>query len=79
LSGHQFAQGRTQTENIKEVLSNILTEGNEKAILPGYFEAEAAKRSEAAGGLLFSDAELEELNEIAIELGRESLPVIKTV
>jgi len=78
LSGHDFAQGRSQSENIKQVLDNILTEGNEKAILPGYFEAEAAKRSEAAGGLLFSDLELEELNSIAKELGREPLKVTST-
>ncbi len=79
LSGRDFAQGRTQSENIKEVLGNILTEGNEKAILPGYFEAEAAKRSEAAGGLLFSDAELAELNDIAKELGRDTITPTKTI
>ncbi len=79
LSGHDFAQGRSQSENIKQVLDNVLTEGNEKAILPGYFEAEAAKRSEAAGGLLFSDAELEELNIIAKNLGRKALASIKTI
>jgi len=78
LSGHDFAQGRSQSENIKAVLDNILAEGNEKVILPGFFEAEAAKRSEAAGGLLFSDAELEEFNAIAKELGREPLKVTST-
>ncbi len=76
LSGHDFAEGRSQGENVKEVLGNILTEGNERAILPGYFEAEAAKRSEAAGGLLFSDLELKELNEIAKGLGRPGLEPI---
>jgi len=79
LSGGDFAQGRSQSENIKEVLGNILTEGNEKAILPGYFEAEAAKKSEAAGGLLFTDAELEELNSIAKELGRDLITPTKTI
>ncbi len=73
LSGHDFACGRNQGENIKAVMENILTTGNEKCILPGQLEAEAAKRSEAAGGLLFSTAELEELNKIATELKRSAL------
>ena len=69
LSGGDFACGRDQTENIKAVIDNILTEGNERSLLPGQLEAEAAKRSEAAGGLLFSSAEIDELNEIAESLG----------
>jgi LDH2 family malate/lactate/ureidoglycolate dehydrogenase len=79
MSGQNFAQGRSQSENVKAVIDNILAEGNEKVVIPGYFEAEAAKRSEAAGGLLFSDAELEELNTIAKALGREPLKPIKTI
>jgi L-2-hydroxycarboxylate dehydrogenase (NAD+) len=38
-------------------------------MLPGQLEAEAAARSEQAGGLLFSRAEVEALNEIAREAG----------
>jgi L-2-hydroxycarboxylate dehydrogenase (NAD+) len=38
-------------------------------MLPGQLEAEAAKRSDQAGGLLFSKAEVEALNEIAHEAG----------
>jgi len=79
LAGNDFAEGRSQSENIKEVLGNIMTEGNEKAILPGFLEAEAAKRSEEAGGLLFTDSELEELNGIAKELGRDLLEPLKIV
>jgi L-2-hydroxycarboxylate dehydrogenase (NAD+) len=42
-------------------------------MLPGQLEAEAAKRSEKAGGLLFSKAEVEALNEIAHEAGLKPL------
>jgi L-2-hydroxycarboxylate dehydrogenase (NAD+) len=38
-------------------------------MLPGQLEAAAAARSDAAGGLLFSTAEVEALNEIAHEAG----------
>jgi L-2-hydroxycarboxylate dehydrogenase (NAD+) len=38
-------------------------------MLPGQVEAQAAARSDAAGGLLFSRAEVESLNEIAVEAG----------
>jgi L-2-hydroxycarboxylate dehydrogenase (NAD+) len=38
-------------------------------MLPGQIEAQAAARSDAAGGLLFSKAEVEALNEIAAEAG----------
>jgi L-2-hydroxycarboxylate dehydrogenase (NAD+) len=38
-------------------------------MLPGQLEAEAARRSDKAGGLLFSKAEVEALNEIAHEAG----------
>ena len=73
LNAGAFAEGRSQAENIKAVIDNILTTGNEKAILPGQLEAAAAQRSEQAGGLLFTDAELAELNEIAAKLERPAL------
>ena len=38
-------------------------------MLPGQLEAEAAARSDACGGLLFSTAEVEALNDIAHEAG----------
>jgi L-2-hydroxycarboxylate dehydrogenase (NAD+) len=39
-------------------------------MLPGQLEADWAKRSEAAGGLLFTEAEIEAFNELAVEAGR---------
>lgn len=62
-----FAQGRNQSENVKAVLDDILGPGNEKCILPGQIEAEAAKRTAEHGGLLFSEAEIEGFNELAAE------------
>lgn len=69
LSGGAFARGRTQAENVKAVLADVLGHGNERCMLPGQLEAEAAARSDEAGGLLFSKAEVEALNEIAHEAG----------
>ena len=73
ITAGNFAMGRNQAENVKAVIENILGPGNENAILPGQLEAEAATRSEQAGGLIFSDAELAELNELASQLNMPSL------
>jgi len=69
ISSGVFAKGRSQAGNVKAVLADILGHGNETCMLPGQIEAEAAARSEKAGGLLFSKAEVEALNEIAHEAG----------
>jgi len=69
ISSGVFAKGRSQAENVKAVLADILGHGNEQCMLPGQLEAEAATRSEQAGGLLFSKAEVEALNDIAHEAG----------
>jgi ureidoglycolate dehydrogenase (NAD+) len=69
ISSGVFAQGRSQAANVKAVLADILGHGNEKCMLPGQLEAEAAARTDKAGGLLFSKAEVEALNEIAREAG----------
>lgn len=70
LSGGAFAQGRSQSENMKAVLRDILGHGNDKCIFPGQIEAAAAKKSDDAGGLLFSAAEVEAFNELAVECGQ---------
>ncbi len=71
VNGGNFARGRTQKENLKAVLEDILRDGNSDCMLPGQIEAEAAARSARAGGLLFSAAEIEAFNEIAAECGRD--------
>ncbi len=75
ISSGVFAQGRSQAENVKAVLADILGHGNEGCMLPGQLEAEAAARSDTAGGLLFSKAEVEALNEIAHEAGLPHLSI----
>ncbi len=69
LSGGNFAQGRNQMQNLKAVIDDILSHGNEASMLPGQIEASARTRSDTAGGLLFTEAEIGEFNEINAELG----------
>jgi LDH2 family malate/lactate/ureidoglycolate dehydrogenase len=69
LSGRNFAKGRSQVENLKAVLDDVLGHGNEGAMLPGELEAKARKASDEAGGLHFTAAEIAEFNELARELG----------
>ena len=66
-----FAHGRSQAENLKAVLADILQEGNEHCLLPGQPEALFAARSERNEGLLFSEKELDEFDEVAEECGLE--------
>ena len=69
LSAGAFAKGRNQASNVKAVIEDILGHGNEKCLLPGQPEAAWAKKSAAAGGLLFTEAEMEAFNELAAEAG----------
>ena len=67
--GVDFAQGRTQDENVGAVLADILGHGNATngTLLPGQIEAESARLSEMHNGLLFSAVEMEELGHYAQE------------
>ncbi|CAI8360824.1 MAG: putative oxidoreductase YjmC [Opitutia bacterium UBA7350] len=69
LNSGIFAQNRNQAANVKAVIQDILGHGNENCLLPGQLEAGWAKKCHDAGGLLFSDAEIEALNLIATECG----------
>ena len=69
LSSGMFAKGRNQAQNIKAVIDDILGHGNENCMLPGQPEAENAKHTTKAGGLLFTDAEVTAFNEVADECG----------
>lgn len=73
LSGGAFAKGRNQQQNVKAVIEDVLGHGNEKCMLPGQLEATWAKRSAEAGGLLFTQAELDAMNEIAAEVKQPAL------
>ena len=69
VSAGAFAKGRNQAANVKAVIADVLGHGNEKCLLPGQVEAEWARRTAEAGGLLFTDAEVEAFNELAGEAG----------
>ena len=64
-----FAFGRDRTTNLKAVIEDVLGHGNESCMLPGQPEAEAARRSEEAGGLIFTQAEIVELAAIGRDVG----------
>ena len=70
ISSGAFAKGRNQQQNIKAVIDDVLGHGNEKSMLPGQLEAEWGKKTAAAGGLLFSKAEIDAFNELAAEAGQ---------
>lgn len=69
LGAGAFAQGRTQAANVRAVLDDILGHGNAGCLLPGQLEAEWARKCAAAGGLLFSPAEIEGFDAVAGECG----------
>jgi ureidoglycolate dehydrogenase (NAD+) len=72
MSGGAFAGGRDQGDNVKAVLDDILGHGNEHCLLPGQPEAAFGKKTAAAGGLLFTAAEIEAFNEIATECAADT-------
>src|SRR4051794_1017035 len=65
----EVIQGRSQQDNLRAVIQDILGHGNEKCMLPGQPEAEAFKKSEQAGGLLFTAAEVDAFDATAKEAG----------
>ena len=67
INGGAFAKGRNQKQNVKAVIDDVLGHGNQNAMLPGQLEANWAKHVAAAGGLLFSKAEVDAFNELATE------------
>ena len=67
ISSNAFAAGRDQAANVKAVVEDILGHGNEKCLLPGQLEAQAAALSRKHGGLLFTAAEVQALESIAQE------------
>jgi LDH2 family malate/lactate/ureidoglycolate dehydrogenase len=75
LNAGLFAQHRNQKDNLRAVLKDIFTHGNETATLPGQMEYQAAQQSASAGGLLFTTAEIEALNEVAREVGKPEIKV----
>ena len=71
LHGHDYACGRTQAENLRACLADVLGPGNEACLLPGQLEAKAAKLTDQHGGLLFSPAEIEGFAHLTHECGEK--------
>ena len=72
MSGNAFAQGRSQADNVKAVLEDIVGHGNDQCLLPGQIEAQSAAQSKKNDGLLFSSAEIAAFNEVAAECGQDA-------
>ena len=70
LSAGAFARGRSQADNVKAVIADVLGHGNERCMLPGQLEADFARRSVRAGGLLFTPAEIQAFDEVAQHCGQ---------
>jgi L-2-hydroxycarboxylate dehydrogenase (NAD+) len=70
ISGGAFARGRDQQANVKAVIQDVLGHGNDGCMLPGQLEDQWARHSAAAGGLLFTAAELSAFSEIAQDCGQ---------
>jgi len=75
ISSGEFAAGRDRDANVKAVIEDVLGHGNDACLLPGQIVAQGAARTEKAGGLLFTDAEINEFNELAAECGHALIPV----
>ena len=69
ISGDDFAQSRTQSQNVRAVIDDIRGHGNAGVLLPGQPEAQSMALTKKYGGLLFTAAEIEALGEIAREAG----------
>ena len=69
MKGNDFAKGRTQLQNVKAVIGDVLGHGNETSMLPGQPEARNGELSKKHGGLLFTKAEIEEFGHLAKEVG----------
>jgi ureidoglycolate dehydrogenase (NAD+) len=69
LKGNDFARGRDQKQNVKAIIGDILGHGNEKCMLPGQPEANWGGLSKKYSGLLFTAAEIGELNHVVKEIG----------
>ena len=75
ISSGLFAAGRDRAANVKAVIDDVLGHGNDACLLPGQIEAQGASRTDKAGGLLFTEAELKEFNELASECDHDPIAI----
>jgi L-2-hydroxycarboxylate dehydrogenase (NAD+) len=75
-----FAAGRSQDDNVRAVIRDVLGHGNESCMLPGEPEAKSKALSQKHGGLLFTAAEVDAFAALAAEAKhpfiKEKLPTI---
>jgi ureidoglycolate dehydrogenase (NAD+) len=75
-----FAAGRSQDDNVRAVIRDVLGHGNESCMLPGEPEARSKALSIKHGGLLFTAAEVDAFAALATEakhpFAKEKLPSI---
>jgi LDH2 family malate/lactate/ureidoglycolate dehydrogenase len=84
ISGQDFARGRTQSQNVRAVIDDVMGHGNSGenrgAMLPGQIEANGAALSATQGGLIFTEAEITEFERIArgcaFEFNRSELKAV---
>jgi L-2-hydroxycarboxylate dehydrogenase (NAD+) len=69
MKGNDYVKGRSQIQNVKVIIEDVLGHGNERCMLPGQPEARWGALSKQHNGLLFTKAEIEELNHLAHEVG----------
>jgi L-2-hydroxycarboxylate dehydrogenase (NAD+) len=69
MTAGRYAAGRSRDENVAAVLDAVRGPGNEHCLLPGEMEHRAAQRSAEAGGLLFTEAEVGQLQAVAQACG----------
>jgi L-2-hydroxycarboxylate dehydrogenase (NAD+) len=72
LSAGNYHGGISMEQNIQRVIENILA-GNNGARIPGANAARWREQSRSLGGLLFTEPEVNALNELAREAGVEEL------
>ena len=69
LSCGAFAMGRNQSDNVAVVIRDVLGHGNKSSRLPGQIEHEAAQLSQSVDGLIFTEAEIDAIEQIALGCG----------
>ena len=74
LTGRQRTMERVQN-NIQLIVEDILGHGNSDCLLPGQLEYQSKSNCDRAGGLIFSSADIHELNKLAQQLGLGSVGV----
>ena len=69
MKGNDYVKGRSQIQNVKAIIEDMLGHGNEKCLLPGQPEARWGGFQKNTAACCSPQAEIEELNHLAHEVG----------